>query len=512
MPSRDLPARPSLDHLKREAKALRAAFRQGETAAVERVTTTLGLRGALKLTDAQRVIAREYGFATWAKLRAHVAASRGLQEATDAFLAAIANGDLAGATAALHAQPRIATSSLHVASVLGLETEVRRLLGEEPAAVHVRRGPQSATPLLWLCYSPFHGESPARDEGLVVAARWLLAAGADPNARDGRHGVPALYAVTGLNHAPRVARLLLDAGAVANDGESLFHAAERFHEEALELLLRYGADPNATGDWGNTPLYFLLRHWDVAAMPRVDQGFRWLLDHGADPDVLCGRAERETALHVAVRRGQHPDVVRLLPDHGADVGARRGDGRTAWLLARRAGFDRLAALLEEAGATPEALSPADALLAACGRGDAKAARRLTSRDLVASLGPEGGRLLPDAAARGRRDVVAACLAAGISVDTLDESGATALHHAAIHGRVDIVGELLSHGADLGIRDVEHSGSPLGWACFGADHVSDPGGDYVETVRVLLQAGAPYSADDHEPAHPGARALLATRRE
>src|SRR4029450_3211651 len=39
-----------------------------------------------------------------------------------------------------------------------------------------------------------------------------------------------------------IARLLLDAGANPTDGESVFHAAEHFHEEALELLLRAGAD------------------------------------------------------------------------------------------------------------------------------------------------------------------------------------------------------------------------------------------------------------------------------
>ena len=120
------------------------------------------------------------------------------------------------------------------------------------------------------------------------------------------------------------------------------------------------------------------------------KGLRWLLEHGADPNVPCGD-ERESSLHVAARRGQAPEVVRLLLDHGADVHARRGDGRTAWLLAVRNGFGELAELLDEAR---EELAPADELLAACGRGDVDTARRL-------AMPVDDHRMLPEAASRSR---------------------------------------------------------------------------------------------------------------
>jgi ankyrin repeat protein len=332
--------------------------------------------------------------------------------------------------------------------------------------------------LIQLCF-----ESAVDDDALEAQVRKLLEAGADPNARDGGpYDLPVLFAVTGHRHAPRVARLLLEAGANPNDGESAFHAAERHHVEALELLLEFGADLNDRGDWGNTPLYFLLRYWDVAREEQVGRGLRWLLDHGADPDVQCGQ-ERETSLHVAARRGQAPDVVQLLLDHGADVEARRGDGRSPWLLARRGGYDEIADVLERAGATPEPLSPADELMAACGRGDVEAARRL-----AVPVGADDHAVLPDAAARGRFDVVRACLAAGFPVDTPGDEGATALHHAAIRGEAEIVVELVARGAATAIEDPVHHATPLGWAEFGRDQQIEPGGDYEATVRALSPTG------------------------
>ena len=58
--SRDLPSRPNLDHLKKQAKALLHAMRQ------QRADATL--------VDAQHALARDYGFASWPKLKAHIEA------------------------------------------------------------------------------------------------------------------------------------------------------------------------------------------------------------------------------------------------------------------------------------------------------------------------------------------------------------------------------------------------------------------------------------------------------
>ena len=66
-----LPLSPNLDHLKQQAKHLLKAQRAGDPAALERVRVqrVRGVQGGLfRLADAHWVIAKEYGFPSWAKL------------------------------------------------------------------------------------------------------------------------------------------------------------------------------------------------------------------------------------------------------------------------------------------------------------------------------------------------------------------------------------------------------------------------------------------------------------
>jgi Lon protease-like protein len=80
--ARHLPERPSLEHLKTQAKDLLEALRAGAPEALERVRQSLpAARGAsneriaqlqLALHDAQSVLAREHGFASWSELKTAV--------------------------------------------------------------------------------------------------------------------------------------------------------------------------------------------------------------------------------------------------------------------------------------------------------------------------------------------------------------------------------------------------------------------------------------------------------
>ena len=67
----DLPANPSLDHLRRQARDLLRAARVGDTTAAGRIRA---VADALTLASAQLAVAREYGFASWTRLRDEVTA------------------------------------------------------------------------------------------------------------------------------------------------------------------------------------------------------------------------------------------------------------------------------------------------------------------------------------------------------------------------------------------------------------------------------------------------------
>jgi ankyrin repeat protein len=406
--------------------------------------------------------------------------------AVETFLAAVHERDAARASRLLREDPRLVERSIHVAAAAGDVEAVRRQLAGNAAVIRARAGNPSGDALLYVCYSPFHGESGERDDKLLATAKLLLAAGADPNTTDGRYNVPALFAVTGARSVLPMARLLLDAGAKPTDGESVFHAAERFHEDALELLLAAGADLNYVGDWGNTALYFLLRWYDIEQQPRVRSGFRWLLDHGADPNVTSG-GMRETALHLAARSGQQLPTIRLLLDHGAEIDARRADGATAWLLARRGGYDEIGDALEAAGAQTQPLSALDEFLASCSRGDVAAASRLASPQVIGALTEHDTPALPEAAARRRWDVVRAFVAGGFPVNATDDGGATALHYAALNGNIGVVRALLAAHADVSIRDREHTATPLGWAEFCRHHRFNREGGYEACIAALRGA-------------------------
>src|SRR5271165_606177 len=88
--SRQLPEKPNLEYLKKEAKELLRGMRQG------------------KLADAQYALANEYGFATWAKLKAHVEALA--LTPPEALTAAIRDQDAARVTQLLERHPELRAS------------------------------------------------------------------------------------------------------------------------------------------------------------------------------------------------------------------------------------------------------------------------------------------------------------------------------------------------------------------------------------------------------------------
>ena len=141
--------------------------------------------------------------------------------------------------------------------------------------------------------------------------------------------------------------------------DELVRAAGAGDLERLKRLIEGGADPNSVDEHGMGPL--LTFHPEVT---------RYLLEHGANPDVQCNeniapvllgvsshteclrlmleagadpnRASNhngETALHSAAGGG-NADAVRLLLDHGANPNARTKPGMKTYALWRDAGAGR----------------------------------------------------------------------------------------------------------------------------------------------------------------------------
>jgi ankyrin repeat protein len=340
-------------------------------------------------------------------------------------------------------------------------------------------GPREWEPLLYVCSSRFAGARPDRAADLVATARLLLAHGADPNAfyvdrRWPDCPLPCLYAASGLNNNVELTRLLLDAGARPDDGESLYHSTEHANLACFRLLLERGASARATN---------VLNHMlDREEM----EGVRLLLAAGADPNNVNQRGE--TSLHWAVWRGRSAAIVEVLLDAGAPIDAKRPDGRTAYVIAVQSGQTGTATLLASRGASTE-ISAADRFVGDCAAADPAELERLLASPPDGRLPEECARLLPDFASSHCVSGVRALLAAGIPVDTPGEIGGTALHWACWQGYADLVELLLAHGASLTVEDTSYKGTPAGWLDHGRRNSLERGGDYARVAKLLLAAGA-----------------------
>lgn len=501
MTSQQLPERANLEQLKKQAKTLLHAAQNKDRTALERFRaipalarlSIAELEGAqLALHDAQSVIAREYGCKSWKELREQVEdRSLSFAAAADEFVRCATGGARARALRLLTRHPDIAHANLYTELVLGDWRTVERRLRNDPEAAAVVGGVQNWEPLLYVCHTCLHADTPERAAGLVAIARLLLEHGANPNANydwSWHRELPrtALWgALCVVNYVP-LAEALLESGANPTDGVSMHITAGSGNLDALELLHRYGVDVNGIPG-GVPPLRYILGY--AANTPERTAGVRWLVEHGANPNLAWDEAG-DAPLHIAATRWDVP-MTELLVEHGADIHKRRSDGQTAHTIAALHGNAEIADWLLAHGAQDE-LTLLERFISACARGDRKRADELLEqhRNLAGELQREHHLLTHVPAERGQAAILQTMFACGFDPNAKDNDGVTALHRAAMSGRTEAVRVLLSYGASVDALDGMFSATPLVWASEGWRHdPADAETDHVGVAQLLIAGGS-----------------------
>jgi len=316
---RPLPDRPSLRHLKDQAKDL------------------LKTGAAKSITDAQFKIALLYGFASWPKLKAHVESFEEIAQLKQA----------------------IDTNDI---------VRVKTLMTRNPALHRAPLGYGKDGPLTWVaeCRVPRESPSPAR----LAMAEWMIAHGSDMH--QGGDG-PLMRAALNADRIPMM-ELLVSYGANVNalwhgHFPIIFAPCESMDTAALKWLLDHGADPNCRDHgyeisghpYPGTALDYLIAgyarslerlsacidnllesggatRYDAPAVLKLLRGrlHDWAELIDADPALVnrrfseldCGMSggrsltlQGGTLLHVAAEYGNLAALALLL-DRGADVNAR----------------------------------------------------------------------------------------------------------------------------------------------------------------------------------------------
>ena len=462
----ELPDNPNLDHLKKQAKRLLKAARAGDDAALGRIGPYFGEPRSIGLQYAQLVIAREYGFSSWAKLKARVergssSGGRDADQLANRFLdlVCLAYGvdveagpkRFEGAERLLAEHPEIADENIYTAAAIGDVERIERWLARDEALINRKGGYFNWEPIMYAAYARLPGRSS------LAGGLKLLERGANPNAHymwGGQYRFTALTGVFGQGEGGPVnfpehpefvafARALLEAGAYPNDSQAAYNRCFEADDTCFELLLEFGL----SGDDRNN----------------------WLLEEG---DRLIPNASETMHFHLiqALHRG-FDRRARLLIDHGVDVNKPDDTydtltkGKTPYEAARLLGRDEIAAYLLAHGARETELSDLELFQAACMSGQTEKARALKAAGgaVAEAAKPLEGEMLSDAVVQGNKGALATMIELGFDLGTAGTQ--TPLHDAAYHGRVDMVRMLLEAGADPTARDPNHAAPPIGFALY-----------------------------------------------
>jgi Ankyrin repeats (3 copies)/Ankyrin repeat len=500
---RYLPPKPNLEHLKKQAKELLDDFEKQEPGAIARFRALKSQPAQpVKLADAQHAIAREYGFANWAKLKEHVEWLNA--DPVQALVITIKTNAPARARQVLERYPELKSrlndplpgldfgSTALVAATPWANREMIELLLQSGAEINQKSH--------WWAGGFGVLDVAARSDRPAWLAPYLIEHGA----------VVDVHAATQLGMLDKLRELIFTDPQVVHarggDGQTPLHFAPTV--EIAEYLLDHGADINALDiDHESTPAQYMVRErQDVA---------RYLVKRGCKTDILMAAALGDIEL-VRKHLNADPASIRMsvseeyFPMRDSRAGGTiyiwcLGRYKTAHLVAREFGHEEIFQFLMDYSPTQLKLS------LACELGDEPLFKSLMASrpNLVETLSDNEYRKIADAAQSNNTQAVKLMAAAGWPVDFPGQHGLSPLHWAAWHGNVEMVRHLLHHGASLELRGNEWDITPLTSALHGSEHGwHKDTGDYGSTVEALLRAGAkaPELSDDLE-ASDAARAVL-----
>lgn len=492
MSIRTIPAHPSLEQDKKDAKRLLRAAKNGDADALRRISVThprytdLRREGTaeLKLADVQLVLAREYGVPSWPRYKQLVEDLRAeCSERAAILVRSLCSNEVRRGEALLDREPNLSTFDFYAACACGEIDFIRKAL-ERDASWAVRRGgPNNWHPLTYVCFSRRWRRNPDLEQGLLSTAKLLLTQGADPDSHyvvnyDGREQVQTcLYAAAGISNNHALTRLLLEAGADVNELvsekartterpssvaelsrlyplEALYHACEFKDARCVELLLERKPDRL-------TVSYCLGRALDFCS----EDAAELFLSAGADVSMVVPWGRHRSHLHKAVIHGRSANLVRTMLQAGADPNLADEDGLSPHQHAVRRGEDTLAHLLEDFGADRAKLTSDDLMIGELGRGvPADAGEVLVKPD---------ADLLVRAARRGDLDEISRLISVGIEVNATQEL--PPLHAACYAGQFEAARLIFSYGASL-TQTNAYGGTPLGTCIYGSmDCFDEEGG-------------------------------------
>jgi hypothetical protein len=462
--SRQLPAKPNLEFLKKQAKELLRSMEHGQ------------------LADAQHALANEYGFPSWAKLKAHV---ESLGDPAEALKNAVSDSDAARVRELLEQYPRLRAGidkpmpgygfGIHALFAAVQRTDRATIDVLLAAGAHINQRTE------W-----WAGSFGLLDDCDPSLADFLIERGATVDA----------CAAARLGRLEKLRELVAaDPGAVharGGDGQTPLHFASTI--EVAEFLLTHGADIDARDiDHESTPAQYMLRVDQKRHYPHDRQDVaRFLVSRGCRTDILMAAALGDADL---VRRHLDADprcirmnvsdewFPRINPHSGGTIYIwKLGKFRTAHAVARDFGHEEIFRLLMER--TPHDLK----LVLACELGDEAAFEEYIQTKPAIRQGDY--HKLPDAAQNNNTIAVRLMLSAGWPVDARGQHGATALHWAAFNGNAEIVREIVKYRPTLELKSIENEGTALGWGLYGSGngwHRED--GDFVGALAAILDAGA-----------------------